>query len=76
LSKRDELAEEFERIAEELEKAAAHCRITAKRFGEHDIPRACAHLVAGLGHISKAQKGIEQCTETHSNFAVAEENAV
>lgn len=69
LGKREELASEFESIAEELEKAAAHCRITGKRFSAHDVPSACAHIFASLGHISKAQKSIAECAEIHSNFA-------
>jgi hypothetical protein len=51
------MAEEYKLIAEELE-AAAHYRVTAKHYFEHNIPSACAHALAGAGHVSKAQRRI------------------
>jgi len=73
MDKRDQLADEFIRIAEELEKAAAHSRVTGERFRKHDVPRACAHMVACLGHISRAKKSLTECAEVHSGFAVIED---
>ncbi|RXJ72720.1 hypothetical protein CS022_13880 [Veronia nyctiphanis] len=69
MGKREEMANEFAQIAEELEKAAAHCRVMAEHFGEHNVPRACAHIFASQGHIVKAQKRIESAAEIHSDFA-------
>jgi hypothetical protein len=66
---REEIAESFEQAAQELEKAAAHCRIAAKRFEAHDVPRGCAHAFASVGHISKANKLIEANAEVHASFA-------
>ncbi len=73
MSKREELAEEFTRISEDLEKAAAHCRTTSERFRGHDVTSACAHIVACLGHVSKAQKSLSDCAEVHSEFAILNE---
>jgi len=73
MSKREELAEEFIWISEDLEKAAAHCRTTSERFRGHDVPSVCAHIVACLGHMSKAQKSISACAEVHSELAILNE---
>ena len=66
---REKLAEDFDKAAVELEKAAAHCRISAKRYRAHDIPSGCAHAFASIGHMSKADGLITLNAETHSNFA-------
>jgi len=73
MDKREQLADEFIRIAEELEKAAAHSRITSEHFRKHDVPRACAHMVACQGNMSRAEKSITQCTEVHAGYAMIEE---
>jgi hypothetical protein len=59
------MAEEYKLIAEELEKAAGHYRVTAKHYFERNIPSACAHALAGAGHVSKAQRRIDECVEIH-----------
>ena len=66
---REKLAEDFEEAAIELEKAAAHCRISAKRYKAHDVPSGCAHAFASIGHMSKADKLISNNAEIHSTFA-------
>ena len=65
---REELAENFNRAAVELEKAAAHCRIAAKRYNSHDVPSGCAHTFASIGHISKANAMITSSAEIHTDF--------
>ncbi len=66
---REEISEEFAKIAEELQRAAEHCRTTSERFASHDVPSGCAHAFAALGHLSRAQAGIQTCAERHSLFA-------
>jgi len=44
MSKCEELADEIERVSVELEKAAAHCRITGEHFKAQNVPRACAQM--------------------------------
>jgi len=69
MPEREELAAEFNRVSVELEKAAAHCKATSDHFREHNVPSACAHIFACLGHMHNAQKGIDKCAATHSEFA-------
>jgi len=66
---REDIAEAFEKSAIELEKAAAHCRIAAKRYTAEDVPSGCAHAFASIGHISRANTLIENNAEVHSQFA-------
>ena len=66
---REDIAVAFETAAEELEKAAAHSRIAAKRFNAHDVPSGCAHAFASIGHMTKAKQLIETNAQVHSGFA-------
>jgi len=66
---RDTLSQECLRIAEELEKAASHCRVASSRFSKKEIPAGCAHLFATFGHMAAANKSINQCAETHRMYA-------
>lgn len=63
------LSENFLKAAEELEKAAAHCRIASKRYMAHDVPSGCAHAFAIIGHISKANTLVVVNSEIHSDHA-------
>ena len=51
---RDKAAEDFELIAVELDKAAAHSRTAAQHFRDKKIPSAGAHTVALMGHLAIA----------------------
>ena len=66
---RETIAEAFAQAAEELEKAAAHCRIASKRYSAHDVPSGCAHAFASIGHITKANESIQENAKIHSHFA-------
>jgi hypothetical protein len=70
---REGIVESFGQAAQELERAAARCRISAKRFEVHDVPRGCAHAFASEDHILKANKLIEANAEVHSGFALINE---
>ena len=70
---REDIAEDFEKAAAELEKAAAHCRIASRRYEAHDVPSGCAHAFASLGHVSKAKTLIQNNAEIHSGFALISE---
>ncbi len=53
---RDEAADDYDAIASELERAAAHARVSAQHFRDRNIPSAGAHTVALLGHLEVAKE--------------------
>lgn len=55
---RDRAAGRFEEIADELDRAASHCRTAALRFSEHLPPRAAAHAFAAWGHLHRASRAL------------------
>lgn len=63
------VAQQYEAAAAELERAAAHLRWTAAHFRNAEVPRACAHTVAALGHMSKVQKQLNDLAELHATKA-------
>lgn len=66
---RDEAADDFERIATELDKAAAHSRTTAQHFRDKKIPAASALTVALIGHLAIAQDLLKPRAITSATFA-------
>ncbi|WP_119394794.1 hypothetical protein [Salinibius halmophilus] len=66
MATREQMAERFIQIAEELEAAAAHYRTTAKHFNNADVPRAGAHALAGQGHVVNAQNQINAAAQQHA----------
>jgi hypothetical protein len=53
---RAELAGLYERAAAELEVAAQHARVAARRLREQEVPRSGAHAWAAHGHQLAAQE--------------------
>ena len=45
----------YTKIAAELERAAAHCRVAAQHYQGREIPRGGAHGLAAYGYVVKAQ---------------------
>lgn len=66
---RETAAQSYELAAAELERAAKHLRWTAEHFRNAEVPRACAHTVAAIGHISKVQKQLNELAELHASKA-------
>jgi|GEM_PF-3659355 len=66
---RDAAAQDFERIAEQLDRAAAHARVTAKHFQNKDIPSAGAHTVALFGHLETAKALLAERTKIAAKHA-------
>lgn len=66
---RDEAAEDFELIAVELEKAAAHSRTAAQHFRDKKVPSAGAHTVALMGHLAIANDLLKSRTIVSAKFA-------
>ncbi|HEY9839689.1 MAG: hypothetical protein ACAI44_39005 [Candidatus Sericytochromatia bacterium] len=59
-------AERFERIALELEQAAAHARTAAGHFRQGEVPRGCAHAFALEGHLVNARAELAAAAVKHS----------
>ena len=66
---RDDVAAEFRNAAEQLERAAAHCRIAALHYTNRDVPRGCAHAFAALGDLSMAESALRKNAELHAGKA-------
>lgn len=70
---RDLAAEDFERVAFELEKAAAHARVAARHFRARDVPSSGAHTVALLGHLEHVREILAVRTKAAAAFALPPE---
>jgi hypothetical protein len=55
-----------EQAAEELDRAAAHCRTAARHFRDREIPRAAAHAWAAHGHVLAAADSLDAQARTHA----------
>jgi hypothetical protein len=62
----EEVAQQYERTAAECEAAALHLRTTASHFRGGDVPRACAHSWAALGHLVGAERLLKKLAELHA----------
>jgi TPR repeat protein len=56
----------YDQAAEELDRAAAHCRVSARHFRGGVVPRGAAHAWAALGHIRKAEARLDEQAQTHA----------
>jgi hypothetical protein len=56
-----------EAAADELERAAKHCRTAASHFGSREVPRATAHAWAALGHIRAAEESLDEQARMHAS---------
>lgn len=63
---RDDLAEQFESVAKELERAAEHCRVAAQHYRERNVPRAAAHAWAAFGHVHHSSAELHAAAEAHA----------
>lgn len=59
-------ARSYERVAEELESATAHLRVTASHFRDRDVPGGCAHALATHGHLVAAQRLFDELAVLHA----------
>jgi hypothetical protein len=63
---RAEVAGLYERAAAELEVAAQHARVAARRLREQEVPRSGAHAWAAHGHQLAAQELLSQAARPHA----------
>ncbi|MCB1693479.1 MAG: hypothetical protein KDI19_12000 [Pseudomonadales bacterium] len=67
-----EQSDRFEKIAEELNVAADHARITAKHYRNAEVARAGAHAFALQGHVSNARELFHASARLHASKARTE----
>ena len=63
----EEVAREYEQAAAECEAAALHLKRTASHFRDGEVPRACAHSWAALGHLVGAEQLLKKLAELHAS---------
>ena len=67
-----EQADTIESAAEQLDLAVAHLRRAADHFRGGAVPRACAHTVAGEGHLVNARRLLDDVSTTHASRSAAD----
>jgi hypothetical protein len=55
--------------AEQLEQAAAHCRVAVEHLQNREIPRMGAHAWAAHGHVLRACDQLDDSARLHSTKA-------
>jgi hypothetical protein len=63
----EEVARQYEQTATECEAAAVHLKRTASHFRHGEVPRACAHAWAALGHLIGAEQLLRRLAELHAS---------
>ena len=63
---RGEVTGLYERAGAELELAAQHARVAARRLHEDDVPRSGAHAWAAHGHQLAAHELLSQAARLHA----------
>ena len=57
----------YERAAEELRLAAAHCDVAARHFRDRLVPRGTAHAFAAEGHVLNARGALDDAARLHAS---------
>ena len=65
-NKPTEWANVFDAIADELEKAVAHCKTAAGHYREENIPRGAAHAWSASGHVETARALLIEQSQDHA----------
>jgi len=63
------IAQRFEDLIPELEKALKHCQIASSHFRSKEVPRGCAHALAMQGHLLVAGEWLEEFAKFHRTRA-------
>ena len=59
----------YEQAADELDRAARHCKVSAERFRNGEVPSGTAHAWAALGHIREAEEHLYAQARRHRTKA-------
>jgi hypothetical protein len=65
----DRAAELYDEAAQELDRAARHCKVAAGRFRDGDVPSGTAHAWAALGHVREAESFLDEQARQHRTKA-------
>jgi hypothetical protein len=65
----EKAAQLYEDAAQELDRAAGHCRVSAEHFRGGEVPRGAAHAWAAFGHVREALDRLEQQARFHATQA-------
>ncbi len=68
---REQAADRYDAAANELERAVAHLRTSARHYREQEIPRGCAHAWAAHGHIVTARQQMDDNAVIHASRSQA-----
>lgn len=69
-SSKQDVISAWESAAAELETAARHLRTAARHMRENEVPRACAHAFAAIGHVETSDAAIKRAAQVHAAHAV------
>ena len=61
-----EWAKAFDAVADELEKAVAHCKAAAGHYRDENIPRGAAHAWSASGHVETARELLIDQSQDHA----------
>ncbi len=62
----------YQKIASELERAAAPGRLAAQHYQDRGIPRGAAHGLAASGHLVQAQTILNDVARHHAERSTTE----
>ncbi|HVP75135.1 MAG TPA: hypothetical protein VMS63_03860 [Gaiellaceae bacterium] len=66
------VAQAYDVIAAELERALAHVRVAAEHYRNELVPRGAAHAWAAHGHLLAARERLEAQARDHAAHSVAD----
>jgi hypothetical protein len=66
----DAAARAYADAADELQRAAEHCRVAAQHYRDELIPRGAAHAWAARGHLLNAQALLDGQARVHASRSV------
>lgn len=64
---REQAAERYDAATNELERAVAHLRTSARHYRNQEIPRGCAHAWAAHRHIVTARQQMDDNAVIHAS---------
>jgi TPR repeat protein len=59
----------YDEAADELDRAARHCKVAAGRFREGNVPSGTAHAWAAIGHLREAEERLDDQARQHRTKA-------
>lgn len=66
----DAAARAYADAADELQRAAEHCRVAAQHYRDELIPRGAAHAWAAHGHVVSAQALLDEQARVHASRSI------